>query len=432
MRIWIFAALISAACNAGAQSAVSSSAPETFAQWHEAALTAYQSKNFPAMEAALRRADVLRPHFPRTIYNLAAAAALQGRKDEALAGLERLTRMKLAYKAGADEDFISLREMPRFKEIIERFDKYSKHLGRANFAFSAGVNSFMPEGIAYDEDSGAFFLSSVHQRRILKSPRSGENSSLIGSARHGIWSVLGMQVESSRNRLWAASSALPEMEGFGEENRGRAGLFAFDVDSGTLRAKFLLPKDGKEHVLGDVLVASTGELYTTDSAAGVLYEVSRKDGKYTALTASGALESPQGLTFSKDKKKIYLADYNRGLFRFDLEKKTLERVAVPDDICAYGIDGLYRYQNTLVAIQNGTRPNRVVQFQLDDAGLAVTDMKLLSANHPDFDEPTLGLIKKGIFFFVANSQWNRVGADHKLPPEDQMRRPVVLRIDLRE
>jgi hypothetical protein len=123
-----------------------------------------------------------------------------------------------------------------------------------------------------------------------------------------------------------------------------------------------------------------------------------------------------------------VADSRRGLFVYDLAQKTLARMDVDDRICVYGIDGLYRYENQLVAVQNGIRPNRVVRLTLDAAGRRVTHATVLAANLPDFDEPTLGVVVGKRFSFVANSQWNRFDDKHQLPVSSDLSKPVVLRV----
>lgn len=408
-------------------------AAKTFEQLQSEALDAYKGKNYAQMETLLKQSEQLRPNHPRALYNLAAAKALRGDADGALALLEKLDRMKLGYRIWEDGDFTTLKGNARFEQLTESFKRHLQPQGSAAFGFSAGVSDFMPEGIAYDRDNNAYYLGSVHQRRVLMINRDSQHLSLVTSADYGLYSALGMKVEPPTHRLWVASAALPEMEGYDAEDRGRSGLFAFDTRSGRLRGKYLLPKDGKEHVLGDLIISSKGRVFTTDSAEGVLYELDRGSGKYTALTAPGELISPQGLTFAPKQGFIYLADYARGLLRYDLDRKLLQPLPGRDDICLYGIDGLYYYKGSLVAIQNGVRPNRVVRIELDESAdpPKVTGMQVLVANHSDFDEPTLGVLKNsGVFYFIANSHWNRVNERHRLPPEDLLTRPVVLRIDL--
>lgn len=405
----------------------------SYAELQDEALAAYRAKQYSRMEGLLKQAEVQRPNHPRALYNLAAARALQGDAAGALDYLEKLERMKLAYRVWEDADFASLKEQPRFAKLTENFQRHLRPQGIARFSFTAGVNDFMPEGLAYDRDTGAYFLGSVRQRRVLKLTRADERVPLINSGENGIFSVLGMKIEPTTRRLWVASAALPVMEGFEEEDRGRSGLWAFDKDSGQLRGRFLLPRDGREHALGDLIISSKGMIYSTDSAEGMLYALDRKTEKFTRLTVPGALESPQGLTFADGQRYIYLADYNRGLFRFDLEQNKLEPLQGRDDVCVYGIDGLYYYKGALVAIQNGIRPNRVARIELDETvnPPRIKGMQVLAANHPDFDEPTLGVLQRnGMFYFVANSHWNRVNANNRLPPQDELKRPIVMSIDL--
>jgi hypothetical protein len=51
-------------------------------------------------------------------------------------------------------------------------------------------------------------------------------------------------------------------------------------------------------------------------------------------------------------------------------------------------------------------------------------------NHPDFDEPTLGVVANGALYFTANSQGGRF-LDEKHPiAESEMRDAVVLKLPL--
>ena len=55
-----------------------------------------------------------------------------------------------------------------------------------------------------------------------------------------------------------------------------------------------------------------------------------------------------------------------------------------------------------------------------------------AANLKEFDEPTLGVVVRDRFYFVANSQWGKFDDKHQLPPNDRLRRPLVLRLDLKD
>jgi hypothetical protein len=72
-----------------------------------------------------------------------------------------------------------------------------------------------------------------------------------------------------------------------------------------------------------------------------------------------------------------------------------------------GIDGLVLHGSDLIAVQNGFRPHRVVRLRLDIARERITAVEILERNHPEFDEPTLGVVVDGAFYYVANSQTGR-------------------------
>jgi len=209
---------------------------------------------------------------------------------------------------------------------------------------------------------------------------------------------------------------------------GRAAILSYDLDSGELKRRYDLPADGRKHSLGDLAIGRDGRIFATDSLAGELYALDPESGKFQALTAPGALSSPQGVT--ADSRGLYVADYGQGLFRYDFRERTLKRLDVAEDICVYGIDGLYRFNDDLIAVQNGIRPHRVVRFALDRGGRRVRHAAVLAAAQKDFDQPTLGVLVGRTFHFVANSQWTRFGADQRLPPAEQLRGPVVLNVSI--
>jgi sugar lactone lactonase YvrE len=239
-----------------------------------------------------------------------------------------------------------------------------------------------------------------------------------------------MAVDPRRDLLWVASAAVPEMRDAAPAELGRSALLAYDLDSRALKHRFVLDDGPGPHALGDLVVLRDGSVYATDSRGGMLYALDPATGKFTAATKPGELASPQGLALSRDRRALYVADYTQGLYRFDLESRALSRLEVDPEICAYGIDGLSVYEGDLIAIQNGIRPHRVVRLRLADRGRRVSSARVLAASLREFEEPTLGVVVDDDFYFIANSQWNRFDKDHKLPPAEQLRRPLVMRIGL--
>jgi sugar lactone lactonase YvrE len=425
MKIALMGLALLAAASAAAQ-APAAAEPQGFVDLFKASTQAYEAKDYKRMEQFLRAALKQRPAHPRASYNLAAALALGGQKNAALKELRKLERMGLSYDIGADEDFAGMREWEGFKELRRAFARNGRRAGEAEETFRLALPTFIPEGLAWDDKRDEFLLGSVHERRIVRVDEDGKQAPFSRAGES--WAVLGLVADSRKRRLWAATAALAEMKDARAEEIGRTAILAYDLDSGELKRRYDLPDDGRRHALGDITLGRDGRIFASDSVAGEVYQLDPESGRYTALGSPGTLSSPQGI--SADSRALYIADYAQGLFRYDFRDRTLKRLEVAEDICVYGIDGIYRFGEDLIAIQNGIRPHRVVRFALDRGGKRVRHAAVQVAAQKDFDQPTLGVLVGRTFHFVANSQWERFDANQRLPPAEQLRGPVVLNIPI--
>ena len=111
----------------------------------------------------------------------------------------------------------------------------------------------------------------------------------------------------------------------------------------------------------------------------------------------------QGLTFNDKQSELFIADYLKGILRINIanpsERNWLE---FPVNATKKGIDGLLWYNKTLLAIHNGAKPIRVVQYFLND-GNEILSAKVLDNNRPEFNEPALGTVVGNKFYFFANA-----------------------------
>ncbi len=110
--------------------------------------------------------------------------------------------------------------------------------------------------------------------------------------------------------------------------------------------------------------------------------------------------------------------------------KAVSPISPAADTALIGIDGLYFYKQSLVAIQNGTNPHRVIRLFLGPKHREIVKSEILEANNPLFDEPTLGVLVKNELYYVANSQWETINKKGELAPDDKLREPVILKLRL--
>lgn len=393
------------------------------------AVKAYQSKDYAAFLENMKQAARLRPNHPRLMYNLSAAYALNNRKEEAIEWLGRVARMGLIYAAEKDEDFASLKDSREFAEVLALFQKNRAPTGDAVQAFKVREKGLVPESVAYDPQTRSFYLSSVYRRKILRVGPKGDVTE-FATEREGLWSVMGMKVDATRRLLWVCTAAQPQMANYDARERGRSGLFKFDLRTGKLLGKYMLPVDSKQHWLGDLAVNSRGDVYTTDSVTPALYVLRHNAQSLEAVLEGEPFVSPQGLDFTPDEKELFVADYAKGVFLIDLQTKRHALIESAPDSTMLGIDGLYFQRGRLIAVQNGVNPQRVVRLFLSKDLRRVERFETVAANLPVFDEPTLGVLVRDDFYFIANSQWGALDEQGRLAPEDRLKEPVVVKLRL--
>jgi len=396
---------------------------------YDQAMKAYNEKNYPGYLEGI--AESLRhfPNHPLLLYRLAAAYALNGMPLKGMPFLRQTASMGLVFDIWNNIDFRSLQRRPEYKKIMDLYARNAAPLKGSRRAWSIPGKGLLIEGLAYDPQTKKFLASSVRRRSILSLDRSGRGEPL-SKPEDGLWAVMGLRVDPPRRILWASMSALPQMEGFKPENEGRAGLASYDLKTGRLLKKFLLPGKPERHLLGDVAVDSKGLVLATDSQSPVLYTPSASGDGLDIFLQHDAFQSLQGIDFSSDGRAIFVSDYSVGVYVIDRRTKSVRLLIPPRNGALIGIDGLYFYRGTLLAVQNGLRPNRILRIFLSPNFDRVERLAVLEANEPSMSEPTLGVVADDVFYFNANAQWKLVDDAGRAAPEAKWTDPVVLQISL--
>lgn len=402
--------------------AASFAAADDYGEARADLVAAYQAQDYKSMRAAADRALVARPGFPGARFNLALAQVLDGDAAGSLATLQDLLRQQIDFGVADMAEFSALHELPGWPGYVAGIEALHQPVGRAEVAWTHSAGDFIPEGIAVDPAGNGAWLGSIRFGTIR---RVGEDAGVTASPGPQ-WSVYGMRLRA--DRLWFVSAAVEQFAALDPADAGRTGLFSVAAEGGQVDTEVILPPGDAPKVLGDLEFGSDDTVYLADQVGGLLYRYELDARELSVLTKPGDLGSPQGMALAGDGRHLYVADYIGGLVRLDVSSGAVARMAADPATNLYGIDGMYRHGNSLIAIQNGIRPNRVVQLFLSDDGTAITHSRILAMNLPEFDEPNLGQVVGDDFYFIANSHWNRFDAEGKLPPD--LEGPIVLRINL--
>jgi sugar lactone lactonase YvrE len=396
---------------------------QTYEELNKEALAAKKAHDTPRLLSTLERMNAIRPNHPTIMVNLVAANAMSGRADAAIGIAQRLLAMKVYFDASRS-DFDSLRNDPRFASLVEQLRALkSERVAGAKIAFEIPQKGIIPEGIAYDEASGRFFVSSSRFGRIIAVDGKHRASTFFAGGVEGIHGLSGMGVDSRHHLLWACSTASERFATWKKGDPNDASVIALDLRNGKVTHRIRLDGDA---FCDDLTVARDGTVYVSDSTGAVL-AISNQELR--TLVPHGRIRSPQGSALSDGGRILYVADYGGPIRAVDVRSGDVAPLRLPDDFQSMGIDGIAVRGRQLIAVQNGIEPNRVVALHLDATGFGADSWRILEMNHPLIDEPTIGTFAKGTYHFIGSSQGNKF--DEGNPDPAKLTNVIVFAIPLR-
>ncbi len=363
------------------------------------------------------------------VYRLAQVEASLGHRAESLRWLAQFAQSGLTFADPAAEPaFASLREAPEFQAALARLAEARKPVDGSDAKFRIAESDLVAEDIAFDRKTERFFLSSVRYGKIVAINREGIETDFLPQGRANVWAMFALQADAKRRVLWATTGAVPEFMGYKTADEGKSALIEFSMDSGKLLRRFDVTEPGK-HLLGDMTMADDGSLYLSDSS-GAIYTLGPKGKALEVLIPPGTFRSPQ-TPVAVGGDRLFVPDYSRGISVVDLKTRSATLVPHPPELSLGGIDGLYLNGRTLIAVQNGTKPERIIAMTMDAGLTRIEAWKTLEANGPEANSPTHGVAVNDRFFYIARSGWDNMGDDGKPKPGAVFASPEIRSVDLR-
>ena len=407
---------------------------EKIAEAFRKANAAFEKEDYKAGAEILKTAYAINPEDDLIINFMVEAYAVVGDTAASLMWMRRLLAVSpcffhLPENAGP---FLNSKEYIKMARAAQAREK-SMH--RSELAFMLSETDLIPEGIAYDPLDRAFFLSSLHKRKVVRVRLRARGATpmvedFTAPGQDGLYSTLGMKVDAKRRVLWVCSSAETFMKGYAESDAGKAALFAYDLKTRKLIRKYEV--SGSRHLLNDIAVNAEGDVFVTDTATGEIFSVRRERDELEVFIPAGRFESPNGIAISDDGRTLFVSDVPWGIYVVDLQTKRSERLPQRVGISPSGSDGLYFYDQSLIGIINivSERNGRVARFYLDSSAKAVSHAAALDCNNHLYQWPTTGVVVGNSFFYIANSQYGSFDNEQRTFPQKQLRKVAVMRLKL--
>jgi sugar lactone lactonase YvrE len=402
-----------------------SSSAQNLQQYYSDAMIAYKAKDYRQFYEMIKEANKLHPYHQGVLYQLGIAATLTGKKSEAIQNLKKAILIDSDFKLEGIADFNSIKDSPEFKRLLTLQKEWQTTVTNSETAFTLKDRGLHTEGIEYDPAHKIFYLGSIHKRKIVKVTPDGKTADFCPSAFEGMTSIFGIKVDAKRNLLWACSSPMEEMENY--DSLARSAVYKFELSSGKLLHKYQMLLNKNNCVFGDLILSNAGKVFISDSKNNDIYTINEKTNQIEPYYTSPEFWNIQGMTFSNNEKYLFIADYVRGIYRLTIKTRELIEIKTNSDASLKGIDGIYFYNNSLIAIQNGVNPLRCMRYFLNKELSSVSGFEIIDRKHPAFGEPTLGVIDGKNFYYIANSQWGGYNNNHHIKPDDQLHDIVILK-----
>jgi sugar lactone lactonase YvrE len=407
-------------------------APATVMDLYQQAVNAKKEQNYSEYLRIAQQLSNLAPSHPGIVYMLADAQLLNNDLKSAKKNLLRAANLGISLDPERLTSFQKIDESPEYRKALQLFEKNKLVSGKSEIAFRIPQKDLIAEGITYDPVSRSFFVGSLYCRKIVEVDASGKVGDFISEKQDGIWSVLGMKVDSKRRILWANTANSEDdmlMKDPEHDTVGQTAIFAYDLNTKKLIKKYVLAVKGERHFFNDLAITKSGDVYITDSNDGSIYRLLVAQDKLELFLKPPGMTYPNGISLSADDSHLYVA-HLAGISVIDLNTKQVKLISAPENVATSSIDGMVPYGNSLIANQGIPGVERVVRFYLSSDPGRIEKMDLLQVNHPVFVIPTTGVVAEDSFYFIANSQLGSFDENKKIFPEDKLQETIILKIKL--
>lgn len=381
-------------------------------------------------QANLRYARSLRELLngaPGSQLEVARAELQLGETEAGLSDLAVFARMGQTFDpAHIFPNIASLPAAAALHNLQQNLEANNRAISRASTAFVLADPTLLAEDIDYDSHSRRFFISSVRLGKIVTTDLRGVTRD-FAKASDG-WPLLALKVDTRRGRLWATEVALQGFDFAPKADWGRSALICYDLKDGKLLQRVEGPSGS---ALGDMLLTPMGDVIVSDGDGGGVYRL-RPDGSALERLDAGDFISPQTAAPHPDGRRLFIPDYVRGIGVLDPTSRHVEWLPMMGRFALNGIDGLYATRGALVAVQNGTAPERVVMFRLNDSASEIVSEDIIERASRTLGDPTHGVIVGTTFYYIANSGWDAIDEHGKLKPGGRLSPARVMRAELQD
>ncbi len=282
-----------------------------------------------------------------------------------------------------------------------------------------------PEGVAYNDKTNTFYVSSVKDATIGTVDAAGNYKVFYQDK--DLKSSYGMKVNAAKNQLWVCTGDANYSDyADTQTHKKMIRLITIDLSSAKKVQDINLSKlyNGK-HFANDLAFDDKGNAYITDSYSPVIYKVDAQ-GKASVFAENELFKGEDiGLNGIAYNPKGFLLTVNNAtgaILKVDMNNPT-NVIKVKINQLFPGADGLlWDAQGNLILIQNKSldKANQVASTD----GWATAKIVAATSITDRFQNPTTGVLQGGKIYLL-NAKLNELSDPTKKPSEEFSLQQVV-------
>ncbi len=424
MNMGVLVALLISLVAAPAAKQAESSATERLQTFQAQLQKSSAAHDWRSNLATAKEMELFLNQSPDSILEVAQAELGIGDLGAALYELNRYADMGQSIDVQTiSPDFSRVEKSSGFAKVQLAMEKNRSPLSTGSIAFSLPDSGLLAEDIDYDPRSQRFLITSVREKKIVSADAHGNIREFARTPDN--WPMLAIKVDAVRGVVWATEVAMQGFRFSPQADWGRSAVLCYDLKSGKLLRRIEGPHRSG---LGDMALTQHGDVIVSDGDSGGVYRVAVNSKTLERIDA-GDFISPQTPALYPDGKQIFVPDYVRGIGVLEIATKQVRWLSMERKFALTGIDGLYFSHGRLIAVQNGTSPERIAIFTLDASHTRIESERIIERSMDTLD-PTHGVIIGGNFYYIANSGWNAIDDHGNIKPGTKPSQSRIIRVTI--
>ncbi len=382
---------------------------------------AFEQQNYPFYLFKMKTICDIAPEFPYFIFEKAKAHLVNNQIEACLDELAKLVALDspMSLRIETDPVFQVLESNSRFQGIIANIDKEQKPIVNSEKAYELLAKKGRYSPIMYNPTSKSLMISL--SGKTVRNTQDSVFTDFIKYEQHNINGIYDLAIDKSTNNLWASVMVSDSIK-----KTQYSAVCQFNSTTGKLIKSFVL-NDNSNHAFTHLTIVN-GDIYITDCVFKIpsqlqnneLYVIRQSSNgvykKIEPFVTSHLLQIPNSIT--SDAQNLYIAMQYMGVFKINIDTKTIKRVTPNENLTLTGITNLEYYNGHLIAVQPDILGG-IFKYKLE--GDNVVKRTTIERYHPMFNLPSFSVIVEDDLYYIA---------DKKLGEDEVLKTVTILKTKL--